>query len=592
MLFLLFATSLSGTFTHEGDTFLMNGKPFRWISGSFHYFRQHPSRWEDTIKKMAAAGLNCVETYIAWNFHEPQPGVYYWDDWHDIERFIKLIQKYGMYCILRPGPYICGEWEFGGLPYWLLNKVPTSEFRTSGSKWLAEIDKWLTLLYTKVAPYMFSKGGPIILVQIENEYGYFKACDRRYMTHLLDLAKQHLGADTMFFTTDQNKESSVNCGSLPGIFATIDFGVGGDITGSFALEKRHNGRGPYVNSEYWAGAWDNWGSPRHNTQNDNIVASDINKMLGMDACINMYMFEGGTSFGFMTGADGSSTSYTPLQNSYDVNAALSEAADMTWKYTKIKEVIAKYRSDVPKYEGLKNYTKKAYGTLTFNEGVALWDALPEITSYHKASNDPLTFEALGLDYGYVLYQAKTGAGSLNLGHVHDRAYVFVDQKRVGLVERTKERAVTVTEGTLDILVENMGRLKFGNEMAEFKGLIDGAKVGGAKVTGWEQWGFNMSKVENLKWGTTLPWGKPGFFRATFRADAVADTFLNPKGWTKGCAFINGFNLGRYWHVGPQLTLYIPAPLLKVGENEIIVFEAEATSTTPKTMTLDAVHNLG
>jgi beta-galactosidase GanA len=590
MLFLLSASVLAArTFKIEGDNFVLDGKTFRYLSGSFHYFRQHPDHWEDTIKKMAVGGLNAVQTYVAWNLHEPQKGEINFSGLCDIERFLTICKKLNMYVILRPGPYICAEWEFGGLPWWLLRELKANQFRRMDTTYIGYVDKWMTALYKKVAPFMIHNGGTVIMVQVENEYGNYNACDKTYMKYLADLAKRNLGEETFLFTTDGNNKNALNCGTIPGVFATIDFGVGGNITGSFNLMKSHNGHGPYVCSEYWDGWFDIWGK-KHETRDPAKVASDIDTMLTKGGSVNNYMYEGGTNFGFMSGANGNGgTSYSPVPTAYDYDAPLNEAGDMTRKWTSIQTVARKHNvAPAPNYE-VKNSVKKNFGTVYFTKGVSLWDALPSITGYHQSAENALTFEALGLDYGYILYRATTTAGSLNLGRVNDRAYVYVDKKRHGIVARTKEAPVTVPAGQLDILVENMGRINYGNNFVENKGLIQGAKVAGAIKT-WEHYGFNLSKVNKLEWTDDLPWRHPGFFKATFQVDAPADTFLNPKGWTKGVAIVNGFNLGRYWTIGPQLTLFVPGPILKAGANELIIFEAENTEGE-KTMSFDAVSQL-
>jgi hypothetical protein len=568
----------------------MDGKHFRYISGDFHYFRQHQDRWEDTIKKMLTGGLNAVQTYSAWNLHEPQKGVYNFEGLLDIERFLTLCKKYNLYVILRPGPYICSEFEFGAFPYWLIKEVGTDGFRKSNTVYLQYVDRWLTLLYQKVAPFMYHNGGPVILVQLENEYGFFKACDHEYMKHLRDLTKSKLGSDTVMFTTDSPNNDKLKCGSAEGVLATVDFGISADITGHFNLEQKFNGHGPHVNSEYWTGGGDVWGKA-HGTSNEDDCIRDFDTMLRDGASVSQYMYEGGTAFAFMPGGQADSdTQYAPRGTSYERDAALSESGDMTRKWTRMRDVIKKYNADIPSYD-VKNWTKKSYGKVTFTTGRSLWDAVEEIAGYHQTATNPLTFEGLGLDYGYLLYRGKSNGGSLSTGHVHDRAYVFVDKVRAGVVARAHETAVKVGDGELDILVENMGRLNYGDNFVEFKGLPEGVSIDGKKITGWEHFGFNFSRIGQVKWDTKVPFGQPGFFKGTFHVDQVGDTFLNPSGWTKGFAFVNGFNLGRYWTIGPQLTLYVPSPILKVGDNELIIFEAENTNTAEKTMSFDSVAQL-
>ena len=561
------------SFKIVGNEFQMDGKPFQYISGSIHYFRQQPSAWDSTIRKLANGGLNCVQTYVAWNLHEPHKGEFNWEGNADLIKFIETCAKYGIYVILRPGPFICAEWDFGGLPYWLL-KEEGMVFRSSDEVYLRHVDDWFKVLFAKIKPHMYMNGGNIIMVQIENEYGSYTTCDQAYLKHLADVTRDLLGKDTLLFTTDGPGEGYLKCGSIVSeAYATVDFGCG-DPTGGFELERRWNGgSGPYVNSEFYPGWLDHWGE-KHARVDAESVASSLDKMLSMGGNVNFYMYLGGTNFDFFNGANGGSNQYQPDPTSYDYDAPLSEAADMTWKWGRILDVIKKYRSDIPTYE-VSNSTKKAYGKVTFTEGVSMWDVLEDIaTNSVKGSDKPVNMEDFDIDFGFTVYSTTAQAGTLNLPKVHDRAYVFVDKNRKGIVQHAAEKPVDIPAGKLDILVENQGRLNFGGEFVEKKGLVQGATVNGQNPGKWDNIGFNLKKYKNIKWTSTLPTGGPAFYRGKFQVDEVADTFLNPTGWTKGVAIINGHNCGRYWTIGPQLTLFIPAEFLKVGENELIIFEYE------------------
>jgi beta-galactosidase len=434
---------------------------------------------------------------------------------------------------------------------------------------------------------MYHNGGPVILVQVENEYGSYYACDANYLRHLANFSKSLLGSETTLFTTDGDDTGYLKCGSIPEVFATIDFGIGTDIASVFAMQRSWNNGGPYVNSEFYAGWLDHWGEPHSTTPSDQ-VASNLDRMLALDASVNIYMFIGGTNFGFRNGANGGGTDYTPDPTSYDYDAPLSEAADLRWKWAYIRNVIMKYRV-VPTYD-VKNSTKRAFGFVNFTEGVSLFDALDAITTNRVDSTDVQTFESLGLDAGFVLYRGQAVAGNLDLTTVHDRAYVFVDGKRYGIVQRGSENILAIAKGRLDILVENQGRLNYGGQFVEFKGLVAGVKIDGRPVQGWANYGFNLSRIRTVPFSKTLPVGMPAFYRAVFNVDLVADTFLNPTGFTKGVAFVNGFNIGRYWTIGPQLTLFVPSQLLVVGDNELIVFEEENLSPT-MAMSFDSVHQI-
>ncbi|OHT11324.1 Beta-galactosidase [Tritrichomonas foetus] len=502
----------------------------------------------------------------------------------DIVRFIQICQKYDLYVILRPGPFICAEWDFGGLPYWLLQEEKI-QVRTSDPVYMKHATEFLTVLYEKVKPLLYCNGGNIIMVQVENEYGFYPYCDHDYMNALADLAEEKLGKDILLFTVDSASQYLLDCGALKGrIFATVDFGTG-DPTAHFELQRNFNGGGPYVNSEFYPGWLDHWEEAHHKVSTD-AVTSSLDKMLALDGNVNFYMYIGGTNFYFYNGANGDRNSYQADPTSYDYDAPLSECGDMTWKYEKVKETIAKYLP-VRKLD-VKNTTKKAYGKVTFTEGISLYDALPTIAQRQETADSPKTFEALDVDFGFVLYQTTIQeGGSLKLKKVHDRANVFVDKQYVGTVVHAKEKAVEVEAGKLDILVENQGRMNYGGDFVEFKGLTDGVTLDGDAVTGWTMSGFNLTNIEDLKFNKgDLPTKVPSFYRATFEVDEVADTFLNPFGFKKGCAFINGQNIGRYWTVGPQLTLYVPQYFLHKGTNELIIFEVELQKDKVPTMQFD------
>jgi beta-galactosidase len=481
-----------------------------------------------------------------------------------------------MYVILRPGPYICAEWDFGGFPGWLTQHLQANQFRRSDATYLKYVDAWFKVLFETVAPFMYQKGGPIIIVQIENEYGYFDACDQKYLQHLADFTKSALGEDTVLITNDDPKQSRFQCGGLKGqALETADYGTGTDISSVYSLLRSWNNGGPYVTTEYWTGWLDYWGS-KHETRAASKIAADVDTMLSKGASVNMYMYFGGTNFGFNAGAGGDSSSYDISPTSYDYDAPLSESADMTYKWQAVRDVIKKYRPSFTTYD-VKNSSRKSYGKVTFTEGVSLFSVLDVLADTSQKTDKPLTFEGLGASSGFVLYRGSSNGGRLNLPRVRDRATIFVGGHQVGTVQRPKEAAVSIGSGTLDILVENQGRINFGTEFVEEKGLPDGVQLDGRALTGWTQYAFDFGKLSKVVYPNAMPTEAPALFRATFHVDEVADTYLNPKGLVKGVAFVNGFNIGRYWTIGPQLTLYVPKYLLKVGENELVIFEQESKS---------------
>ena len=597
LLFLtLLASVLAGNFTIGKDSYLLNNQPIQLISAAFHYFRVHPDRWEDTFKKLANAGMNTVETYIAWNMHEPEQGEFQFDGANDINRYLTLAEKYNFLVIVRPGPYICAEWEFGGLPYWLL-KEDDIKIRTSDPKYMEPVTAWYNKLLPILAPHMITNGGGIIMVQIENEYGSYPACDKTYLEQLYDLTVQHLGPDTTYvtFTTDGPTDQMVTCGRLAGkAYTTVDFGPG-DAHSQLAVMRKYEPVGPLQNSEFYPGWLDHW-TEKHQKTEIQPILDTMTEMHEMGANWNFYVFIGGTNWGFMSGANGGGELLQPQPTSYDYDAPLSEAGDMTAKYEAIREQIGKWKK-LPQYE-VQNTKKASYGTIRFSERASLWENVEQLDRQPVKAERPLAMEKLGLDYGFVLYRtAVMQGGALTLDAVHDRAYVFLDQAFLGLVERANCSAAVELPGggLLAILVESMGRLNYGAQMTDRKGILGDVRLNGAAVQGWEMFRLGMKDLSNVQWKPVDERNEetqrqgPAFYRSFVEIKETADTFINPKGWTKGHIYANGFNLGRYWTVGPQLTLYVPEPLLRPGTNEFVCFEISGTDRL--TMSLDDVHQI-
>jgi beta-galactosidase len=431
---------------------------------------------------------------------------------------------------------------------------------------------------------MYQNGGPVIMVQIENEYGNYAACDMDYIRHLGSVFQSILGFQSVLFTTDPPEIGVFLCGNIPDVaYGTIDFGTGASIATNFKIERDWNRAGPYVNSEFYPGWLDHWGEPHH-TVPTSSVTRDLDTMLGLNASVNIYMYYGGTDFGFYSGANGDTSSYQPQPTSYDYDAPLSEAGDLTYKWSAIRDVIKKYRPDIPTYT-VANTTKRHYGPVTISASVSLFDGAELLADVIQTGDSPLAFEDLDLGFGFVFYRAYSNGGTLNLPTVHDRAYVYVDKTLITTIQRPSAGSVSIPAGALDILVENQGRINYGNYFVEKKGLVGGATVAGQGVGPWKQYGFNLSRIGELRWSQTIVVGGPVLYKAVFQVDEPGDTFFNPTGLSKGVAFVNGFNIGRYWTIGPQLTLFVPKALLKSGDNELIIFEQESLSAVP-TLTFD------
>lgn len=587
---------------YNRNCFLKDGQPFRYISGSIHYFRMPRFYWKDRLLKMKMAGLNAIETYVAWNFHEPWPGKYQFTGDHDVEYFIRLAHQLGLLVILRPGPYICAEWDMGGLPAWLLEKE-SIVLRSSHPDYLAAVDKWLGVLLPKMKPLLYQNGGPIITVQVENEYGSYYSCDYNYLRFLQKRFHYYLGEDVVLFTTDGAHEKFLACGTLEGLYATVDFGVDANITAAFLMQRKYEPRGPLINSEFYTGWLDHWGQP-HSTVKTQVVASFLHDILALGANVNMYMFIGGTNFAYWNGAN---TPYQPQPTSYDYDAPLSEAGDLTEKYFALRDVIQKFKK-VP--EGLipPSTPKFAYGKVALKKLKTVVEALDILCpSGPIKSFYPLTFIQVKQYFGFVLYRTTLPKDCKDPTHlsspfngVHDRAYVSVDGVPQGVLERNIVITLNITGkagATLDLLVENMGRVNYGNSINDFKGLISNLTLGSSILTDWQIFPMDTEDAVRRYLGAWHGYGGkghheahthspseytlPAFYVANFSIpseipDLPQDTFIQFPGWTKGQVWINGFNLGRYWPArGPQKTLFVPQHILVTSApNTIIVLELE------------------
>ena len=558
------------------DNFYLDGKPFQIISGAIHYFRIVPEYWQDRLEKLKAMGCNTVETYIPWNMHEPKKGEFHFEGMLDIERFVKTAQELGLYVILRPSPYICAEWEFGGLPAWLLAE-DGMKLRVSYPPFLKHVQDYYDVLLKKIVPYQINYGGPVILMQVENEYGYY-ANDREYLLAMRD-TMQKGGVVVPLVTSDGPFEENLNGGHLEGALPTGNFGS--KTEERFEVLKKYTDGGPLMCTEFWVGWFDHWGNGGHMTGNLEESVKDLDKMLELGH-VNIYMFEGGTNFGFMNGSN-YYDELTPDVTSYDYDALLTEDGQITEKYRRYRDVIAKYR-EIPEVTFTTEIKRKAYGTLPVKEKVSLFSVLDDLSAPVESSF-PQSMEKLGQNYGYILYHSTLDTEEklekLRLWEANDRANIFVDQKPVTTLydlELLKEKELDVTferGADFDILMENMGRVNFGPRMEhQRKGIGQCVQVNGHMHNHWKQYTLPLDNIEKVDFSKEYKEGLPGFYRFTVDIDETADTFLDFEGWGKGCVFVNGFNIGRFWEIGPQKRLYIPAPLLKKGENEIIVFETE------------------
>ncbi|KAM3607667.1 uncharacterized protein V6R79_011515 [Siganus canaliculatus] len=592
---------------YKNNCFLKDGKPFQYISGSIHYSRIPRYYWKDRLLKMYMTGLNAVQVYVPWNFHEAVQGVYNFTGDRDLEYFLNLANQTGLLVILRPGPYICAEWEMGGLPAWLLQK-PNIILRSADTDYIQAASNWLAVLLTKMKPWLYVNGGNIITVQVENEYGSYFACDYNYMRHLRTLFRLFLGEDTVLFTTDGNTDREMTCGTLEGLYATIDFGTENNLTEAFSRQRRFEPRGPLVNSEFYTGWLDHWGD-KHAVVDAQKVSRMLGEMLTMGASVNMYMFEGGTNFGYWNGAD-HDTRYRSVVTSYDYDAPLTEAGDPTEKLLAIRDVIKQFRN-IPSGPMPPATPKFAYGFVTLKKVGNISSLLNTLSPLGPVkSQHPLMFEELKQYYGYVLYRtvlprdlSQSTPLISPLNGVHDRAYVSVNGVFQGILERDTMLVTNVTgrQGdNLDILVENMGRVNFGSKINDYKGLLSNLILGKDILTNWTIFPLDIDGAIASGWPHSQnqkslqtpqkgPSDEPVFYMGTLQPNGLSyDTFLKLNEWTKGQVWINGMNLGRYWPArGPQQTLYIPGPLLSSTlPNNITVLELEGAPTHQRVLFMD------
>ena len=559
------------------DNFYLNGEPFKIISGAFHYFRTVPEYWQDRIEKLVNMGCNTVETYIPWNFHEPEKGNFRFDGMHDIERFIHLAEKLGLYIIIRPSPYICSEWEFGGLPAWLL-RDRNMRLRCSYEPYLNAVKEYYSVLIPKLVPHQCDRGGGVILVQLENEYGYY-GNDTAYLEFLRDTLRE-LGVTVPFVTSDGPwSEPKFKSGMLNGALPTGNFGSGAEW--QFGQMRKYIGENkPLMCMEFWNGWFDAWGE-EHHTTSPVKAASELDELLKRGS-VNFYMFEGGTNFGFMSGRNGGSK--TGDVTSYDYDAPLTEDGQITEKYRLFKEVIAKY-TDIHEIPLTTEIRRRAYGRISCTGKTDLFSVLDKISVPVKSSY-PLTMEDIGQDYGYILYRTKIRdietVSEIRLEGAADRVQCYHNGEFVytAFAENMWEKFEPQqkrTSGIIDLLCENTGRENFGTGLEnQRKGISGGVKINDHRHFGFEIYPLPLDErqIAALDFGIGYIENTPAFYRFELDIDEPCDTFLDTDGFGKGCAFVNGFNIGRFWEIGPQKRLYIPAPLLQIGKNTIVIFETE------------------
>ncbi|KAG6782104.1 hypothetical protein POTOM_011492 [Populus tomentosa] len=673
------------SFEIDDDKFWKDGEFFRIIGGDLHYFRVLPQAslylfyWEDRLVRAKALGLNTIQTYVPWNLHEPQPGKLVFEGIADLVSFLKLCHKLDILVMLRPGPYICGEWDLGGFPAWLLAIEPPLKLRSSDPaylrlvcfamtllvmmilfiyytfdiyggdfKWwtkelhfvllvISVVDNWWGILLPKVAPFLYNNGGPIIMVQfsmkviilqIENEFGSY-GDDKAYLHHLVKLAQGHLGDGIILYTTDGGSRENLEKGTIRGdaVFSTVDFTTGDDPWPIFKLQKEFNapGKSPPLSSEFYTGWLTHWGEKNAKTGAD-FTASALEKILSQNGSAVLYMVHGGTNFGFYNGANTGvdESDYKPDITSYDYDAPISESGDVeNAKFNALRRVIELHTAaslpSVPSDNG-----KMGYGPIQLQKTAFLFDLLDNINPADVVeSENPLSMESVGQMFGFLLYVSeytpKDDKSVLLIPEVHDRAQVFTlchsednsrRPTRVGSIDRLSSKKLGLPNAkcasniSLFVLVENQGHVNYGPYMFDKKGILSSVFLDGSILHGWKMIPIpfhNLNEVPKINLIIEAAHSRfitvstqrefkdksgnvsevPAFFTGHFfieNANQIHDTFISFSGWGKGIAVVNDFNIGRYWpSYGPQCNLYVPAPILRHGENVLVILELESPS---------------
>ena len=589
-LLLLVAALLMGTaamphsFETGQNTFLLDGKPFVVKAAELHYPRIPRPYWEHRIRMCKALGMNTLCLYVFWNIHEQRPGQFDFTGQNDVAAFCRLAQKHGLWVIVRPGPYVCAEWEMGGLPWWLLKKKDI-RLRERDPYFMERVRLFEQKVGEQLAPLTIQRGGPIIMVQVENEYGSYGE-DKPYVSDIRDCLRQIYGPKMALFQCDWASNFEKN--GLDDLTWTMNFGTGANIDQQFRRLGELRPQAPKMCSEFWSGWFDKWGA-RHETRPAKAMVDGIDQMLSKGISFSLYMTHGGTSFGHWAGAN--SPGFAPDVTSYDYDAPINEYGLPTPKYHELRQTLQKYAEK--KLPDVPNAPMPIITVPKFE----LTEFAPLIAGISQVilTPEPKTFEEMGMGWGTMAYTTtlpEIKNRSVLTGEFHDFAQVFVDGKYIGKIDRVKnEKSLTLpptrNDAELSIVVEGMGRINFGRAIKDFKGIIGKVTItsdlGREKITIEPQRWVNATIADDYQtavraFETKVPsqakgdFLKAGYHRGYFTLTKVGDTFLNFETWGKGQVYVNGHAMGRFWGIGPQQTLYVPGCWLKKGRNEVVVLD--------------------
>lgn len=575
------------TFTLGASEFMLDNQPFQIISGEMHPARIPAEYWRQRIRMAKAMGCNTISVYLFWNYHESEEGVYdFTTGNHNIAEFFKIVQEEGMWLILRPGPYVCAEWELGGIPPYLL-RIPDIKLRCMDPRYMAAAERYIGKLAAEIKPFLITKGGPLLMLQIENKYGSF-GNDRNYVKRLKEVWSNN-GIDVPTFTGDGPTKYMLEAGSLPGSAVGLD---SGSSLADFELAGKMNPGVPVFSSETYPGWLTHWGEKWAKTDSTGIL-KEVKFLMDNKKSFNFYVIHGGTNFGYSAGANSGGKGYEPDVTSYDYNAPVDEQGNATPKYMALRRLLESY---LPKGKKLPPVPEPiasiALSPIQMQPFSNIWDILPEPV----ASVQPKTFEAYGQDYGFILYKTELighKKGKLTVTDIHDYATVFLNGKYIGNLDRREGinsinlPASDVANPVLEILVEAMGRINFAQNLIDRKGITDRVTLNGMTLMNWTVYNLPMDRqfVYNLR-SSGKNIGKQGvFFKGDFmltksEGNTSSDTFIDVSNYIKGIVWVNGHNLGRYWNIGPQKRLFCPASWMKEGINEIIIFDLHQTEAMP------------